>query len=69
MRWLRQRGHRCGRQREVIVYDYVDGCVPLLSAMYSKRVRGYEAVGYKIQEKIDQIAVGMGNGNEKSVAV
>jgi superfamily II DNA or RNA helicase len=40
-------------KREVIVYDYVDGCVPVLSAMYSKRVRGYEAVGYQIQETID----------------
>ncbi len=28
---------------------YVDGCVPVLSAMYSRRVRGYEAVGYQIQ--------------------
>jgi hypothetical protein len=28
----------------------VDGCVPVFSAMYSKRVRGYEAVGYKIQD-------------------
>jgi superfamily II DNA or RNA helicase len=37
-------------KREVIVYDYVDGCVPVFSAMYSKRVRGYEAVGYQIQE-------------------
>ncbi|HEY3762229.1 MAG TPA: DEAD/DEAH box helicase family protein [Verrucomicrobiae bacterium] len=37
-------------KREVIVYDYVDGCVPVLSAMYSKRVRGYAAVGYLIQE-------------------
>lgn len=36
-------------KREVIVYDYVDGCVPVLSAMFSKRVRGYEAVGYVIQ--------------------
>jgi len=37
-------------KREVIVYDYVDGCVPVLSAMYSKRARGYEAVGYHIQK-------------------
>ena len=37
-------------KREVIVYDYVDDCVPVLSAMYSKRVRGYEAVGYSIQD-------------------
>ena len=38
-------------KREVIVYDYVDGCVPVLSAMYSKRVRGYEAVGYQILDE------------------
>ena len=35
---------------EVIVYDYVDGCLPVFSAMYSKRVRGYEAVGYSIAD-------------------
>jgi superfamily II DNA or RNA helicase len=40
-------------KREVIVYDYVDGCVPVLSAMYAKRVRGYEAVGYQIQADLD----------------
>ena len=44
-------------KREVIVYDYVDGCVPVLSAMYSKRVRGYEAVGYSIQDDADSRAV------------
>ena len=37
-------------KREVIVYDYVDGCVPVFCAMYSKRVRGYEAVGYQIHD-------------------
>ncbi len=37
-------------KREVVVYDYVDGCVPVFSAMYAKRVRGYEAVGYVIRE-------------------
>jgi superfamily II DNA or RNA helicase len=37
-------------KHEVIVYDYVDGCIPVLSAMYAKRVRGYEAVGYQIQD-------------------
>jgi hypothetical protein len=38
-------------KREVIVYDYVDDCVPVFSAMYSKRVRGYEAVRYEIQDE------------------
>lgn len=37
-------------KREVVVYDYVDDCVPVFSAMYAKRVRGYEAVGYVIRE-------------------
>jgi superfamily II DNA or RNA helicase len=37
-------------KREVIVYDYMDGTVPVLCKMYEKRVRGYQAVGYKIQE-------------------
>ena len=37
-------------KHEVIVYDYVDGCIPVLSAMYAKRVRGYEAVGCQIQD-------------------
>ena len=36
-------------KREVIVYDYVDDCLPVFSAMYSKRVGGYEAVGYSIE--------------------
>ena len=40
-------------KREVIVYDYVDGCVPVLTAMYYKRVRGYEAVGYTIQDEFE----------------
>ena len=38
------------RKREVIVYDHVDDCVPLFSAMYFQRVRGHEAVGYVIRE-------------------
>lgn len=37
-------------KRKVIVYDYVDGSVPVLCKMYDKRVRGYKAVGYTIQK-------------------
>jgi superfamily II DNA or RNA helicase len=44
-------------KREAIVYDYVDGAVPVLSAMYAKRVRGYEAVGYQIQEDSENLIV------------
>ena len=44
------RSHRLhDSKREVIVYDYVDDGEPVLSKMYSKRVRGYEAVGYVIR--------------------
>ena len=34
------------QKKEVVVYDYVDGCVPMLAAMFDKRQRGYESVGY-----------------------
>ncbi|MFN0055994.1 MAG: TOTE conflict system archaeo-eukaryotic primase domain-containing protein [Planctomycetales bacterium] len=36
-------------KREVIVYDYADLDVPMLSRMFDRRCRGYEAVGYVIQ--------------------
>ncbi len=39
--------------RDVIVYDYVDDCVPVFSAMHSTRVRGYMAVGYVIRNTLD----------------
>ena len=36
------------REREVRVYDYADLNVPMLSRMFDRRCRGYEAVGYSI---------------------
>lgn len=38
------------QKKEVVVYDYVDGCVPILAAMFDKRQRGYESVGYSIAQ-------------------
>lgn len=35
-------------KREVRIYDYADLEVPLLSRMFDRRCRGYEAVGYSI---------------------
>jgi superfamily II DNA or RNA helicase/very-short-patch-repair endonuclease len=35
-------------KREVRVYDYADLDVPMLSRMFERRCRGYEAVGYTI---------------------
>ena len=36
------------RKREVRVYDYADLDVPVLSRMFDRRCRGYEAIGYTI---------------------
>lgn len=36
-------------KREVIVYDYVDSIVPMLARMWEKRLRGYKAMGYRIE--------------------
>ena len=35
-------------KREVRVYDYADFDVPMLSRMFDRRCKGYEAVGYKL---------------------
>jgi len=35
---------------EVIIYDYADLNVPMLAKMYSRRVLGYKAIGYEINE-------------------
>lgn len=39
--------HRTHESKQVVqIYDYVDLQVPLLMAMYRKRVKGYQAMGY-----------------------
>ena len=35
-------------KHEVRVYDYVDLNVPMLSRMFDRRCKGYEAIGYEI---------------------
>ena len=37
-------------KREVQVYDYLDGAVSMFSAMFTKWLKGYEAVGYSVPE-------------------
>ena len=37
------------QKKEVIIYDYLDENVQLLSRMYEKRRHGYKALGYKIE--------------------
>lgn len=41
--------HRNYEQKsEVIIYDYVDGQVPVLAGMFAKRKKGYKAIGYVV---------------------
>jgi superfamily II DNA or RNA helicase len=37
-------------KRFVQVYDYVDRCVPMLARMYERRLKGYDAIGYVIEQ-------------------
>jgi superfamily II DNA or RNA helicase len=37
-------------KRVVQAYDYVDNCVPMLARMYERRLRGYNAIGYAIEQ-------------------
>jgi superfamily II DNA or RNA helicase len=40
-------------KREVRVFDYVDGAVPVLRRMFDKRLKGYRAAGYEMGELPD----------------
>jgi len=43
--------HRLHDNKRVVqVYDYVDSHVPTLMRMYKKRLKGYEAIGYSMQD-------------------
>jgi len=43
--------HRLHDNKRVVqVYDYVDSQVPTLMRMYKKRLKGYEAIGYSMQD-------------------
>ncbi len=39
-------------KREVVVYDYVDGDVPVLTRMSVKRIKGFESLGYCVAEPV-----------------
>jgi superfamily II DNA or RNA helicase len=38
-------------KRFVQVYDYVDDCVPMLARMYGRRMKGYAAIGYVLEQE------------------
>jgi superfamily II DNA or RNA helicase len=42
---------RYDSKKLVIVYDYVDSKLDMLSRMYKKRLTGYGSIGYRIQEE------------------
>jgi superfamily II DNA or RNA helicase len=41
---------------DVRIYDYVDAGIPLLEAMFRKRLRGYRAMGYSISQRAGHAA-------------
>jgi len=44
--------HRLHEGKKVVqVYDYVDPQAPMLARMYEKRLRGYQAIGYKVAQE------------------
>jgi superfamily II DNA or RNA helicase len=43
--------HRLHDNKRVVqVYDYVDNAVPMLARMYERRLKGYSAIGYTIEQ-------------------
>jgi superfamily II DNA or RNA helicase len=38
---------------EVVIYDYADMNVPMLSKMFSRRLRGYKAIGYNVSNDME----------------
>jgi superfamily II DNA or RNA helicase len=43
--------HRLHENKQVVqVYDYVDTQVPMLMRMFQKRIKGYKAIGYRIEK-------------------
>lgn len=38
-------------KKEVLIYDYVDTCIPILIRMYEKRLKGYKAIGYNVRRQ------------------
>ena len=37
-------------KKEAVIYDYVDFEVPVLTRMYDRRIKGYRAIGYEIED-------------------
>jgi superfamily II DNA or RNA helicase len=49
--------HRLHDNKRVVqVYDYIDNEVPMLARMYERRLRGYRAIGYAIDQATDRLS-------------
>jgi superfamily II DNA or RNA helicase len=49
--------HRLHDNKRVVqVYDYVDNSVPMLARMYERRLKGYSAIGYAIEQATDRLS-------------
>ncbi len=49
--------HRLHDNKRVVqVYDYIDNGVPMLARMYERRLRGYSAIGYAIDQATDRLS-------------
>jgi superfamily II DNA or RNA helicase len=45
--------HRLHDNKHVVqVYDYVDSAIPMLARMYERRLKGYSAIGYSIEQAL-----------------
>ncbi|MBU0609806.1 MAG: hypothetical protein KKI08_18115 [Armatimonadetes bacterium] len=55
--WSRvTRLHRLHDQKtEVLIYDYADLHIPMLARMHARRIKGYEAIGYRVRKGSDQV--------------
>jgi superfamily II DNA or RNA helicase len=50
--------HRLHDNKRVVqVYDYIDNGVTMLARMYERRLRGYSAIGYAIDQATDLLSV------------
>jgi superfamily II DNA or RNA helicase len=49
--------HRLHDNKRVVqVYDYIDNGVPMLARMYGRRLKGYSAIGYAIDQATDRMS-------------
>ena len=42
------------RKTEVIIYDYADTQIPMTMRMFKRRLAGYRAIGYRIEDDMEQ---------------